>query len=215
MKIADVQDGQNCPSNWSSMTIPNTSIKVCRSGQDAGGAYSAVYSTSAACLGFQQFCGKVIGYQKGTTDGFNDQWTGGNQIDTPYLDGLSITYGYPRKHLFSLPMGLTTLTNQYVASNCPCSKFPGQSPPSFVKEDYYCDSGNSGTAAIGTYYSSNPVWDGEGCTSEYSCCAQAGMPYFYRRLPVPVNDDIEVRLCNDEDFDTEAVLIGTMELYIL
>jgi len=67
MKIADIHNGENCPSTWQSMTIPNTSIKVCRSGKNATGAYTANFSTKGACEGFQHFCGKVIGYQKGTT----------------------------------------------------------------------------------------------------------------------------------------------------
>ena len=74
MKIADVHNGENCPSTWKSITIPNTSTKVCRSGQDAGGAYSANFSTEGACEGFQHFCGKVIDYQKGTTDAFYEKW---------------------------------------------------------------------------------------------------------------------------------------------
>ncbi|XP_065911845.1 uncharacterized protein [Dysidea avara] len=198
MKIADVHDGQNCPSTWKSSTVPGTSIKVCRSGKDAGGAYSATYSTEGACEGFQHFCGKITGYPKGTPDGFNPRWIGGKQIDDPYLDGLSITYGKPRKHLWSLAMG-----------SCPCYKTPGPNPPAFVRDYYYC--GGSGSQQ--NY--SLPVWDGESCSSDNSCCSQAGMPYFYRRLPVPVKEDIEVRICNNQAFSDEGVLVGTMELYVL
>ncbi|XP_065911840.1 uncharacterized protein [Dysidea avara] len=217
MKIADVHDGENCPPTWKNLTIPGTSIKACRSGEDAGGVYSATYSTKGACEGFQHFCGKVIGYQKGTVDAFYEKWVGGIQIDDGYLDGVSITYGNPRKHLWSLAMGLALDddSGSEKLGNCPCSKYTGRSPPSFVRDHYYCDSGSSVRPTKATYLPNNPVWDGEGCSSDDSCCAQANMPYFYRHLSMPVKEDIEVRLCNNQPYSDEAVLIGTMELYVL
>ena len=151
----------------------------------------------------------VIGYQRGTTDGFNPRWIGGKQIDDPYLDGVSITYGKSRKHLWSLAIGFST------NGNCPCSTKPGPLPPPFVRDYYYCDSGCIASSAVPGRYYSAALWDGEGCSSNYSCCSQAGMPYFYQRLPVPVKEDIEVRICNNEIFSNEGVLVGTMELYVL
>jgi len=211
MKIADVHDGENCPSTWQSFTIPDTSIKVCRIGEDGAGVYSATYSTEGACEGFQHFCGKVIGYQRGSPSAFVD----GRSLDGIYVEGLSITYGKPRKHLFTLAVGLTATSSQQQVHNCPCSKYPGSQPPSFVRDAFYCDSGNLGTPVVDKYFPNNSLWDGEGCTTEYSCCGQPGMPYFYQRLPVPVEEDIEVRLMADEAFSNEAILIGTMELYVL
>jgi len=212
MKIADVHNGENCPSTWKSITIPNTSIKACRSGNNSGGVYPVNYSTK--CGGFQHFCGKVIGYQKGTTDGFYEVWVQGTHIDDCYLDGISITYGKPRKHLWSLAIGLTFDDYEYLG-NCPCSNYTGRSPPSFVRDDYYCDSGSSGFPPRPEYFYDRPVWDGEGCSSHDSCCAQANMPYFYRHLIMPVKEDIEVRLCNNQVYTDEGVLVGTMELYVL
>ena len=216
MKIADVQDGENCPSAWKNFTIPNTDIKVCRIGQDAAGIYSANYSTDGTCLGFQHLCGKVIGYQSGSPDGFNRGNNIFKQIDDIYLDGISITYGYPRKHLFSLAVGVTTTSSIPKGGNCPCSKYPGRAAPAFVRDHYYCDSGNQGNpiSAI-KYFPNDTLWDGEGCSSEYSCCSQPGMPYFYRSFPILVNEDIEVRLMADEAYSNEAILVGTMELYVL
>ena len=213
-KIADIQDGENCPPSWKSLTIPGPSRKVCRAGEDTAGVYSATYSTDANCTGFQHFCGKVVGIQKGSTDGFGN--VGGKQIDDAYLDGVSITYGKPRKHLWSLAVGLSTSYNgQYKTNNCPCSQYSGTVPPSFVRDHYYCDSGSTQYPSHSTYYANNPVWDGEGCSSEYSCCAQAGMPYFYRKLPVPVNEDIEVRLSVNQAYADESVIIEIMELYVM
>ncbi|XP_065911424.1 uncharacterized protein [Dysidea avara] len=212
MKIADVHDGENCPSTWKNFTIPNTSKIVCRSGQDAAGIYSATYSTEGACEGFQHFCGKVIGYQKGSPSAFIG---GTRSLERDYLEGISITYGKPRKHLYSLAVGLTATSASYQESNCPCSKYPGRLPPAYVRDYFYCDSGNLGAPTVDKFYPDNPLWDGEGCSLDYSCCAQPGMPYFYRKLLVPVKEDIEVRMMADEAFSNEAVLVGTMELYVL
>ena len=171
-QIADIQSGENCPPSWKSLTIPGTSIKACRSGQDAAGIYSATYSTNASCTGgFQHFCGKVVGIQKGSTDAFRFE----NQIDNAYLDGLSFTYGTPRKHLWSLAIGWSTTANRLYSANCPCSKYPGQFPLSFVRDHFYC----------------------------------------YRQLSMEVKEDIEVRLAVSDVCAHEAVIIKTMELYVM
>ena len=47
-------------------------------------------------------------HQYGSPDGFN---TGTDSIDSHYIDGISITHGNPRTHLWS-----------YVAGNCPCAR---------------------------------------------------------------------------------------------
>ena len=148
-------------------TIANTSKKACRSGKDAGGIYSATYSAKGACEGFQHFCGKVIGYQKGSPSAFIG---GTRSLERDYLEGISITYGKPRKHLYSLAVGLTATFALYQESNCPCSKYLGRLPPAYVHDDYYCDSGNPGAPTVDKFYPDNPLWDGEGCSMDYSCC---------------------------------------------
>ena len=57
----------------------------------------------------------------------------------------------------------------------------------------------------------DPLWDGSGCTSGNGCCAQIGMPWFYRKLPVRVAEDFEVRICknqlqSDKDIAIESQL---------
>ena len=62
------------------------------------------------------------------------------------------------------------------------------------------------------YYLSDPLWDGSGCTSGNSCCAQIGMPWFYRKLPVCVNDDFDI--CKDDVHSHEDVAVEKLELYV-
>ena len=73
----------------------------------------------------------VIGYQKGTTDEFHPG-RGDASINSHYLDGISITYGIPRKHLWSYAAGLSEISI-YDHVKCPCSVHHGVHPPSFVQ----------------------------------------------------------------------------------
>ena len=161
---------------------------------------------------YSRVCGQTVGYGKATPDAFHTLDAGGRSIDSNYVDGISITYGTPRKHIWTLAVGLSK-DHQYKPYNCPCAKYPGDSPPSFVGNDYYCESGAYGTYTLNTWYN-DPLWDGKNCPAGNSCCSNAGMPWFGKVLPQPSEDDIEARLCcthspSDEDFGVEL-----LELYI-
>ena len=65
-------------------------------------------------------------------------------LDEKYVDGISITSGNPRKHVWTYAVGLSDDYN-YPCCNCPCAKHPGPDPPPFVGSHYYCESGNTGT----------------------------------------------------------------------
>ena len=57
---------------------------------------------------FSIFVVKVIGYQKGSPSEF----VGGTRsLDGIYLEGISVTYGEPRKHLYSLAVGISVLSS--------------------------------------------------------------------------------------------------------
>ena len=95
-----------------------------------------------------------------------------------------------------------------------CAAHPGSYPPAFVGIDYYCESGNTAKAHDNIYYLSDPLWDGGGCGSGNGCCAQIGMPWFYRKLPVSMTDDYEVRICKDQHHSDEDVAVEKLELYV-
>ena len=52
----------------------------------------------------------------------------------------------------------------------------------FVYNNYYCELGDVRTFSGPLYYLSNPLWDGKDCGNSNSCCAEVGMPWFYRKL---------------------------------
>jgi len=106
------------------------------------------------------------------------------------------------------------MTINYPASNCPCAKHPGPSSPMFVGSHYYCESGNTGTNDNSVYHTTDPSWDGDGCLPGNNCCTNTDQPWFFRQMTMNRKDDIEVRLCNNEGFFNEAVLVEKIEIYM-
>ena len=217
MRIADYKTGDACPGGWTSYG------SYCRGGS-AAGCYSAHFPTNSTS--YSKVCGKVRGYQKGTMDAFyphayaygkvsayKPDTTTSRSLDGVYVDGISITCGSPRKHVWTYAVGLSDDYN-YPQFNCPCAKTPGPDPPTFVGSHYHCEAGDTGTYVHAPLYSSDPLWDGAGCLSENSCCYDAGLPWFFRQFPVTTNGDIEVRICRDQVFADEGVAVEQLQLYV-
>ena len=57
-------------------------------------------------------------------------------------------------------------------------------------------------------YSNDPLWDGDGCTAPNPCCSFNNPPWFYKQLPQPTTDNIEMRVCKED------VAIEIVEIYI-
>ena len=204
MRVAYIDMNQTeaeCPSPFRLVTSPR---RFC--GRPGSGCSSKTFSTHN--ISYNKVCGQVRGYQYGSHDGFKNS----KDINSNYAEGISITHGSPRKHLWTYAVGLSDDHDYSSDSNCPCAKFPGSSPPSFVGNHYYCESGNTGTWEHQFY--DDPLWDGEGCGAGNNCCAQSGMPWFCRALPQEVDDDIEVRNCANEGIDNEDTYIELLEIYV-
>ena len=209
----DTTNGSACPSSWSKITIPGTSAVVCRSG-DSPGCYSAYYSTFG--VSFSKICGQVVAYQKGSTDAFHPT----NEYDRKsindiYIDGISITVGNPRKHVWTYAAGISD-DGSYPTYNCPCADTAGPDPPPFVGDHYYCESGNTGSYDLAAYYSSDVLWDGYGCVgNKNNCCTNPNMPWFFRQFARNIHgESLEARICHLESFSNEDVLVQKLELYI-
>ena len=215
MRIADVKSGDTCPKGWSSYDCYCT-------GGPAAGCYSANFSTNSTS--YSKVCGKVVGYQKRTMDGFYPSaYAHGNindykpditsrSLDGVYVDGISITSGNPRKHVWTYAVGITD--DQNYMSTCPCAKYPGPDPPMYVGNHYYCESGNTGPTDPAKFYTDDTLWDGAGCLSDNSCCCDAGMPWFFRQFPSTITGDIEVRICRDQAFSDEGTLVEQVQLLV-
>ena len=211
MKIADYDTsrGDDCPKGWNKITANN--VAMCRSPSNSAGCYSSMFSIHE--VNYNKICGKVKGYQKGSPSAFAEVST--PSLDNGYVEGISITSGYPRKHIWTYAVGLSDDQNHAGGvHNCPCAKHRGTAPPSFVGSHYYCESGNTGTHVISRYYTNDPLWDGRGCPANNNCCTIANQPWFIRQLTMKRQDDIEVRLCTNQGFADEAVLVEQILLYV-
>ena len=86
--------------------------------------------------------------------------------------------------------------------------------PTFVGQNYFCESITSGYRSGVFYPNGDPLWDGQECGPTSSCCTFNSPPWFNVQLPNPTTDDIEVRICSDHgtvDGDTPIQLI---ELFV-
>ena len=180
---------QTCPSLLRTIESP---LRMC-AGQSAPGCYSVHYSTLG--LNYTHVCGRAVGYSYRSADGF-DLVATPNTIDDIYVDGLSITYGTPRQHLWT-----------YAIGSCAChSNSMTPAPPFFVGQHHYCD-GNGG---VWNYR----MWDGEDCFAGSTCCDPPNLPWFHRALNTIVTDDIEVRWCRDQLPFDEDIGVDLFERHV-
>ena len=210
-RIANInfsEHGADCPSPW--VLNQEGTKPYCRMASTTSGCSSVTYQA----IPYTKIRGLVTGYQKGTTDGFRASRDDNADIDDPYVDGVSITLGKPRRHVWTYAAGLTKNAN-HPDNNCPCSVTSGPNPSSFVGDNYYCSSGSPNFPANEHIYVDSPLWEGTGCIdARDNCCANAGLPWFYREFPTEQYDDIEVRICCNQDYSDEAVFVNGLELYL-
>ena len=204
----DMSDSsQQCPSTWREYGTGN--IRVCgRANRIVGSCSSISFRTIAGP--YSRVCGRVIGYQVASPDGFG-KYIGNDNIN---FDGINITHGLQRNHIWSYVAGVTESSQSQREFICPCSTVAGSRPPSFIEDHFYCESGNPiDTFVDGYLYSNDPLWDGQQC--EGTCCDGANSPpWFSVQLPAPTTDAIEVSICGDESTTNEDTPISLLELYV-
>ena len=152
---------------------------------------------------YTKVCGKVQGYGISTNDAFYRPTA--VDINSAYLDGISITYGNPLKHLWSYATSAFTSNAPYT---CPCINAGGQVPPFVNKDHYYCEGGAGGGL-------NNVLWDGKQChqREQGSCCNKPNQPWFLRTIS-NTRDPIQLRVCTDQPLNDEIVLVSQYEIYI-
>ena len=203
---------QWCPSIWREYNTRG--VRACgRPASNGGSCVGVSYSINNEQ--YSRVCGRAIGYQFGSTDGFR-RFTHHNTIDSYYVYGVSFTHGSPRTHIWTLVSGLSQNVNGHADYNCPCTTPSSQVAPTFVGSDFYCESGNPTDTYIQAHlYSEDPLWDGEQC--EGQCCMRSNgksPPWFSVQLSNPTSDDIEVRICCGEGTQIDDVLIQLLEMYV-
>ena len=214
-KIASLNmsdSAQCCPSPWTEIHIKG--IRACgRPSSQNGSCSGTFFSPPRLWPTYQNVCGRIIGYEYGSADAFRGYQT----LDSPYVYGVSITHGTPtRNHIWTNAAGLTEGAYFEKSVNCPCAHpnhANNSAIPFFVGNNYYCESGNSGSTWKDNFlYANDPLWDGQQC--EGVCCDNGkSPPWFSVELPNPTIDDIEVRICSSERTYQDAI-VQLMEIYI-
>ena len=205
----DTTRGDSCPTGL--RTVTDTSTRQTACGRTANrGCTSLQFSPNGT---YTNVCGRVRGYQYYSPDVFS---TGTDSIDSHYLHGISITHGTPRTHLWSYVAGSS---EQFITTShrCPCARpdpTDRSDVPSFVGEDFYCESGFSGINYENRIVWEDPLWDGQGCfASGNQCCNRYG--WFHREIPA-TSDNIEVRWCADAPYtNNEDVLTDQLEIWVM
>ena len=202
---------QQCPSVWREITTPHRVCGRRSTAFSAGSCEGVSYTTGNEQ--YNQVCGRIISYQLGTTEAFTQ---GSLSINTYYVDGVSVTRGSPRQHIWSFANGLWEQSG-FAYALCPCvtGSTNANNIPSFVGQNYFCETGITSGYANGNFYSNgDPLWDGQGCGPTSSCCTFHSPPWFNVRLPSPTTDYIEVRICSTLSISSEDTPIQLMELYV-
>ena len=223
-------EGTNCggEGGWTRVAFVNMTKPgaTCPQGLDQamfdGSSYCGRFSTGLGCvsavvdniISYQKVCGRDLGYQQHGPDAFRPYSSFNANINGVYFDGLAIMSGNPRRHIWSYTAGFhSSGTGSY---DCPCNIGNTQSViPSFVGNDYYCESGYSSGACNNTIYTNDVLWDGQQCPSlEAPCCNLPNMPWFFKTLNEITTDNIELRACQSNQGCEGSVPIFLIELYV-
>ena len=135
-----------------------------------------------------------------------------------YVDGVSVTYEPPgsKEHMWTFANGF----NEDSSGSCVCPCTPNAplshiTVPTFVGQDYFCESGTSSGNAFAHLYSDDRLWDGDGCSvAGNTCCEFNNPPYFTRHLTNPTSNDLEVRICRYDTRERGDTFIEQIELYV-
>lgn len=147
---------------------------------------------------YDRLTGSIEAYQKGTPEAFEPGIRDSSSLDSSdYVDGLSITVGSPRRHVFTLSVGGSYDTNLGTGL-CPCGPTAqtlvcgAALAPTFVGGDFACDSGNFGSLGFG--------WE-----------PRAMVVHFDMALPASA-DEVEVRFMCDQPANNEDVGVAALQL---
>ena len=150
--------------------------------------------------------GVIRAYGCGSLDGYKPY--GGHKIranpniSSNYVDGISLTYGITlRQHIWTFAVG--------VSNDC-------MPPPSLhINNDYYCSDINIRSQSCNNSPTTRDIQWSEGeCGSKSQCCSLNNSTQFYKQLPQPTTDDIEMRLCRDEQASNENIFIDKIDIYV-
>lgn len=200
---------QSCPSVLLESSAGG--VRACGRPTETPDCQSVFYTTDGSCL-YSKVCGRIRGYQFGATSAFQFASQG---LEGNYVEGVSLTHGPSgnRTHIWTFASSLTEVFDgRFSDQFCQCVTSAAPAPPSFVGNDYFCESGAHTVFNSISFYPNDPLWDGQNCVS--SCCGLNNPPFFSKTLPAPTTDDIELRLCYLDGIQQTDTRIDQVELYV-
>ena len=211
MRIVELDmtnSSHQCPNALMERNDDSPNIRTCVRNEAPAGCSSVELST--ANIQYSRVCGRIKAYQVGRPNQFRSDM---EVIDSHYVDGVSLTHGSPKQHIWSFAAARDE------RQTCSCGGTEGNSPPAFVGQDYFCEAGSElNPNQLDTLAAEDPLWDGDGCNiAGDSCCSFNNPPWFYKQLPSPAQtttDNIEMRICRNLDNSKEDVAIEIVEVYI-
>uniref|UniRef100_A0A1X7UD77 Uncharacterized protein n=1 Tax=Amphimedon queenslandica TaxID=400682 RepID=A0A1X7UD77_AMPQE len=102
----------NCPSGF--RLYQSGGVRACGRYNSGPGCVSVQFPSNG--ISYSQICGRVTGYQYHSTDAFDGST---NDLNSYYVEGVSITRGSPRQHVWTLANGLTDSYNNHPYWICP------------------------------------------------------------------------------------------------
>jgi len=167
------------------------------------------HTYSVASIPYSRVCGRATGLQIGGTDGFFDR-SPNRPVSEVYVDGVSLTINNYDQVVWTFAASYTD-----DVTTCPCSIDSDNNPPTYVQNNYFCESGvpSIDSAPIESHvYYDDKLWDGQLCRSaESSCCSgNFNPPWFFRDLGSQTSA-IKMRLCSDMGGVEE---IGLTQLFL-
>ena len=193
---------QNCPSGFQLYQFANR--RVCgRPDSNGGSCVSVKFPTNG--ISYSAVCGRVVGHARATPDALYNGNPQHNNLNSFYVDGVSITRGSPRQHVWTFAATAVIEIIKGGICNCPCSPGSAQKVPPFIGDNYYCEGG-----------SGDPLWDGRDCENiknDY-CCSSPSLPWFHRQYNTSTTDHMELRVCADQETNDEDVPISFYDIYV-
>ena len=206
-----------CPSGWK---LTGYSKRTCgRASTDRYEPFTCDSATFPVSGGeYTRVCGRMKAYDWGAIHAFYtysyEQMT---TIDSAYVDGVSVTHGSPRQHIWTFAAGASE-GNPTWDIVCPCDANHDIPVPPFVGEDYFCESVVNEAWDYDKhhykFHSTDTLWDGKDCLPSSTCCSRNNPPYFIEQLPTPTTDSIEARICLYNPLAFSNLAVELVELYV-
>ena len=155
-----------CPPAWREFTEPVRTCGRTNETLPSGGGCSSV-SFSSYNIAFSHICGRIIGYEFGSPSAFRPYTDSTfTRIEDPYVEGVVTSRGTDKEHVWTFAASLQEVTSH---DACPCTNSQStQTTPSFVGQDYFCETGITSGASIDIFYpDGDPLWDGEDCVRKH------------------------------------------------